>query len=192
MTNAQAPTARSAERPTQRDLGLILALVTLEVAISLSLSQTGVRFDGFLDVHRYRVEPVPIGVALLDQAAALIAAITVAVALVRLWRPQARASAVALVVSVARLPLVLFAPAVLVMPLPDTFAAMSMSTVSAPSPLIIVFGLAAVAVAVGVIALLASGLRRVTGAREWSLAAFTLLVLVMAEVASKLVLAAAT
>ena len=189
MTGMAMAGAQGGNVSTRRDIGLTLGLVLLQVIIGLVLSRFGVRFDGFLDVHRPNATAVPLGVALFDQAA-MIVAIAIGVVIVTPWRSRARASDVALVVGLARLPVLLWAPAVLFLPLPDALLAMTPSDFLAPSPLIVAAGLGATVSFVAALALLANGLRRLTDVRAWKLAGLTLLVVLMAESGSKLVLAA--
>ena len=51
----------------------VIALLMLEVAIGVALSRYGVRFDGFIDVHRtpYGLA-VPMPVAMIDQVACVM------------------------------------------------------------------------------------------------------------------------
>lgn len=189
MTGMAMAGAQGGNVSTRRDIGLTLGLVLLQVIIGLVLSRFGVRFDGFLDVHRPNATAVPLGVALFDQAA-MIVAIAIGVVIVTPWRSRARASDVALVVGLARLPVLLWAPAILFLPLPDALLAMTPSDFLAPSPLIVAAGLGATVSFVAALALLANGLRRLTDVRAWKLAGLTLLVVLMAESGSKLVLAA--
>jgi hypothetical protein len=189
MTGMAMAGAQGGNVSTRRDIGLTVGLVLLQVIIGLALSRYGVRFDGFLDVHRPSATAVPLGVALYDQAA-MIVAIAIGIVIVSPWRSRARASDVALVVSLARLPVLLWAPAVLFLPLPDALLAMTPSDFLAPSPLIVAAGLGATVSFVAAVALLANGLRRLTDVRAWKLAGLTVLVVLMAESGSKLVLAA--
>ena len=191
MTHAATPEAFRVEVPRKSESRILAALAAVEIALGLVLARSGVRFDGFLDVHRPNADAVPFGMALLDQAAGLLVGVVVAVALVRVWRPHVRWSAVALVIALARLPLVICAPAVLAMPPADTIARMASAPLSDPAPLIVLLGLVGAGGVFGCIAVLAIGLRRITGARGWTLAALTFAILAIAEIVGKLVLASA-
>ena len=175
-----------------RQSRLIAALVAMQVAIGIGLSRSGVRFDGFLDVHRTLYgDSVPLGIAIVDQVASLLVAIVVAVIIVRAWKPGVSVGSVARVMGVARLPLLLFAPILLALPVPAALAAMTMSasTRIVPPATVVLAGVAAVGSFVCAIVLLVRGLRRITGVLGWPLSGLTVVTVVFVEGAGKLVIA---
>jgi hypothetical protein len=126
----------------------------------------------------------------LDQAASLLVAGLAAAAVLWLWGHRRAARDAVLLLGVARAPLVLVAPGVLALPTPARFAAAPAAAL-ALSPAMLAAGVAALVGLVWTVALLVTGLRQATGMRGGRLAAVTAAVVVAAEVAAKLALAAA-
>lgn len=170
----------------------LLALTVFQALAGLVLARAGVRFDGVLDVHRtWRGEPVPLALALLDQIAALPVAAAAALLTLRLAGQRARFGDVVLALGTARVPLVLLGPVVLAMPAPTTLLAPPAAVLVAPPPAVVVGALVAVLGSAWSVALLAAGVRGATGARGWRLVGLAAGAALAAEVAAKLLLAAA-
>lgn len=183
--------------------GATAALAAAAVLLGLAAARAGVRFDGPLDMHPTGglapIRAVPLGTALVDQAAALGAPALAGWAALRAAStraPLGRAplGRVAAVVGAARLPLVLAAPAALglVHALPPEVFAVSAPDVLPPavSPGVIGLALAAALAFAWYVALATAGLRAVGGVRGWRLAAVTAATLLGGELAAKLLLAA--
>ena len=170
---------------------VLAALVVLEVGIGLGLARHGVRFDGFMDVHRTRLgEAVPLGVAMADQVAAIGIPVGVMMALMNTWSAVSANVAGAAIAVVARLPLLVVGIAILWMPLPATIVAMSPDAVGLLQPALVIPALLSVACVVAGFTLLVVGIRRSTAARGYVLARQSLAVFFLAEIAGKLMLLA--
>lgn len=167
------------------------ALVALEVGVGLGLARLGVRFDGFMDVHRTRLgQAVPPGVAIADQAAAIIIPLIVVMALIRVWGTVSDSVDSAAVAVVARLPVLVVGGVILWMPLPASIAGMELEAAGSLQPALVLPALIAVICVVAGFTLLVAGIRRSTGARGYGLAMRSIAVFLLAEIAGKLMLQA--
>ena len=170
---------------------LLAALVALEVGVGLGLARLGVRFDGFMDVHRTRLgEAVSLGVAIADQVAAIVIPLVVVMALIRAWNTAADTVGNAAVTVVARLPVLIVGVVILWVPLPAAIAGMTPEATGSLESTLIFPALISVVCVVAGCALLVVGLRRSTGARGYVLALQSLAVFFLAELAGKLMLLA--
>lgn len=190
--------------PPTRGLGLLVApqawlgtrgmagAAVLQVLAGLALAAVGIRFDGMIDVHRtWQGEPVPWAVALFDQVAAWPVAAVTAWIVLRLWRVAVALGPVAWTLGLARVALVLTAPLVLAMPTPGELVTTLQGPMAAPPASVVVTGLGALVGVSWFLTLVVTGLRQLTGARGTRLAGITVSVLVVAEIASKLVISLA-
>ncbi len=170
----------------------LVALVVLEVVLGLALSRYGVRFDGFMAVHRTAfAEPVPARLAVVDQIACSILPLAIALGLVRSWSVAPAGVAGAVIAAAARLPILVVGMVILLMPLPATLAANVVTARESLQPAIVIPALVTVACVVAGLALLVVGLRRTTGARGGVLVLRSIGILVIAELAGRLLLAVA-
>ena len=189
-SRAVGPTA-TAGYPFLAPLHLV-ALVVLEVGVGLALSRYGVRFDGFMDVHRTALaEPVPARLAVLDQIASCILPLLIALGLVRTWSVSPTGVAGAVIAAATRLPILVVGAVILWMPLPATLAASLLTAPTSLQPAIVIPALVTVACVVAGIAFLVVGIRRATGARGGVLVLRSIGIFVLAELAGKLLLAVA-
>ena len=170
----------------------LVALVMFEVAIGLALSRHGVRFDGFMDVHRTAfAEPVPVRLAILDQIACSILPLGIALGLVRRWSVAPIGIAGAVIAAVARLPILVVGVVILWMPLPATLAASLVTPPASLHPEIVIPALVSLACVVASVVFLVVGIQRATGARGGVLVLQSVGTIVLAELAGKLLLAIA-
>ena len=191
-----APALRALADPFARlGPGATAALAALAVVLGLAASRAGVRFDGAMDVHVVR-GPVPLAVALVDQAAALLAPTLVGWATLRVLGAQAPFGRLAASLGAARLALVLTAPLVLgmtrVLP-PEALAELAAAgrvggTPPMPPASFVVLALASVAGLVWFVALVAAALRGAAGVRGGRLAGATAATLLGGEAVAKLAL----
>ena len=175
----------------------------------LALAPLGLRFDGALDLHRtWRGDAVPWGTALVDQLAAWPVAALAGWLALRLLGHRPSPVATLFVLGAARVALLLAAAVVLAMPTPaelrpildamrvaesagDRVFAPGAGPALPPIPLrVLAGGLLATAGFGWFVALVAGGVRHLTGARGWRLAGATVALVVAAELASKALLAA--
>lgn len=192
-TAAASPTPHSILLAPQSRLSTpILTLVALvQAGIGLVLSRSGIRFDGALDVHRTWLGNAPtFALAVLDQLAAVPIAAVGAALVLRMWGQRLSFLSLVRLFGVARLPLVFAAPLVLLLPIPASLARKGIDASLATDGLLLA-GLGAVIGVAWMVAILSIGLRDDVSQRGGRLVAVVLSVIVGAEVASKLLLAAA-
>lgn len=155
-------------------------LVAAAMVAGIALSQLGVRFDGFLDIHLSR-RPVPVASALADQAVAVVLPAGLAWILARLLNARRDPAQLLVAVGVLRVPAALAAALlVVVMPAPLGGAPV------ARSPEVFVLAAIVLAVLGWQIVLLVFGIRHATGLAGGRLAAAVVTLIVAAEVLSKL------
>ncbi|CAN5921549.1 hypothetical protein BH11GEM2_BH11GEM2_15780 [soil metagenome] len=170
---------------------LLVALVALEVGVGLILARHGVRFDGYMDVHRTPMgEAVPLGVAIADQVAAAIIPLGVVLALIRAWSDVPGNVADAAVAVIARLPVLVVGVVLLWMPLPATIASLRPESAGSLQSALVFRALILVVCVVTGCTLLVVGIRRSNGARGYALALQSLAAFLLAESAGKLMLRA--
>lgn len=170
------------------------ALAGLQAVAGLALARAGVRFDGAIDVHTtWAGDPVPWGVALLDQLVAWPVAALAALAVLRLAGDRVAWWRVALVVGSARVALVLVAALVATLPPPSELLPALQRTPAGALPTLppttspgtlIAAATGMVILAIWYVALLVGGLRWLTASRGRRLAARVVGVLVAMELAS--------
>ena len=168
---------------------VVAALAASEVVIGLALARRGVRFDGFMDVHRTALgSPVPLIEAIADQVAAIIIPLFVVLAVLRAWSVTPGGVSGAAIAVVARIPVVLVGAVILWMPVPAILAHTQVASVGALRPDIVLPALAALACVITSYTLVVVGLRRATRARGWSLALQSIGVFFLAELCGKVAL----
>jgi len=155
-------------------------LSVTQAVVGLALSQWGIRFDGFLDVHRAAAATA--GSALVDQFVALPIAAGAGWLLLRLWRVRMSLGGVFRLFGVARIPLVAAAPLVLTMPT---------NLLEAPTGGMLFASIGALIGIVWMVAILTAGVRDAGSLRGGRLALVVGTVIIGAEFASKMALAAA-
>jgi len=164
-----------------------MALLTAAtLLLGLAASRFGIRFDGFLDLHRSSGgTPVPLSTALADQFVALPLSALVAWLILRAFGASTPLVLLLLILGTLRLPLVLSAAVVLAGP--DPAAVLTQQPV-APTPMLLLVGLAAVLGFAWTVTLLVTGVRFATDLRGGRLAGAVLSVVLAAEILSKLAL----
>jgi hypothetical protein len=161
------------------------ALTGAMVLLGLALSRLGVRFDGFLDLHRAPGgAPVPLSAALADQFVSLPLSALVAWLVLRGFGAHPRWSTLLLVIGIMRVPLVLTAPVVLAAP---DQAVLAQGPIE-PTPAMLGVGLVVVLGFAWTVTLLVTGVRFATELRGARLAWAVVCVIVGAEIVSKVVL----
>lgn len=180
---AVRPPAPKRRNVFERWSGEVTSLAGVVVAlVALAVSRMGVRFDGALDMHVVKTA-VPITTALVDQLVALPLTALVMWGAARIASKRARFVDVLGVVGVSRLvTVVLAAPIALLTPhIPHE------PTARPTAALWVMIVLAIICISVQIV-LLVQGFRTVTAARGGRLAATFVGGLVVAELATKLVL----
>jgi hypothetical protein len=177
--------------PFERFGGGVAAALGLAISTgSIAVGRLGVRFDGFLDMHASRNHAAPLlRVALLDQGANWLLAALCFWLCARIFTRHARALDFIGMVGLARVPYLLAA-----IPLALLAPAASSATGAPPkmTPALVAILVIAIPCAVWMVALLYFGFKNASGLRGAKLVVGFIATTIIAEILSKVVLAAAT
>ena len=167
-----------------------IVVTLLQCALGLLFSRWGIRFDGAYDIHRTPLAAaVPFVTALVDQIAALPIAAVTAVVMLRMLGVRAKVRDAVIACGCARLPFVLTSP--FVMAFRASEGGVGLASGAQTPPLTAFIAACTLLLALGtMLAMHTDSVRAVSGRRGWALAGTTLSVVVGAEVASKVFIAA--